>query len=504
MNSKPAALLATLIALVVVAAGCGDNAQDAQQTEVEVGVTETTEAVDDTDTTTDTGSDTDTDTSVAGDPSNTSGSDDTASSGTDGWPDGVCTLDQWDGGRFLAVSGIPADDPDGGLNVRAVPEDGERLATLPEGTVVGVEDCLVADDGSNWMAVTAWTADVAGWVNGRYLSSDLPANAEVFGGPETEAAVIGLLDALAAERWVDAAAYLIDDETTYLPLEDLLGDPGEVDAELATDEPVDVEVLADRLAQWCSDRICDAPYEIVEVRGTYRPELARPEVDVRFDYPGGSSVQTFGPGFGSLGQPLADLPGQSVLAMAQVMATATELVADPSALTDDDRNLLAAAEAIRQALLAEDGPGLAGEALSPAGVKFSADAYVTGTNDTFDIIADPILTVDDLGGGDAVYAWGYQDGVGWPIVDTVDGHLNGYRRSSALLAPDVVGIEGRVGLGNTIDNLTDVFPQARVVEFHRQGRGQLAPFNWSSIRMAFEPSGDGWLLVAVTGDTWTV
>ena len=396
---------------------------------------------------------------------------------------GLCSIDEVNVQPFYTVADIPADDPDGGLNIRDDFDNGEVVATLAEGTVVFVETCHRRDDGSIWFS--AETDEVGGWANAAFLDTGISPLVPTFGGAETEAKVRSVLEALAAQDWDLAAAELQPPDSDYTTVAPLLDQPG-ADGDLAAG-----------LQAYCRTRICDAPFEIIDVRGSYLPARVRPEVDVRFDYPTGSAVETFEAIRPDSALSIDSLPGRSVLALTEPPSPVADLVEQPLA---DDAGLYEAADEIRRALLSEDGPRIPSSHLPDDGVVISTDAYV-------DPVAGNRVVVDEADlatGADRLRIWGYTDGIGSPIVDSVDGYLSRYRRSMALLDPDVVGIDERVGLGNTVANLSEVFPQARVVEFHRRGRGELADFNWSSVRLALQQVDGRWELVAITSDSWTV
>lgn len=415
---------------------------------------------------------------------------------------GACSTDNVNSELFYAVTNIAADDPDGGLNVRDNYENGEKLATLVEGTVVFADDCYQLEDGTAWFAIR--TADeVSGWVNASFLTSRISPLEPTIGGDETVEKVTAVLDALAARRWEVAAEELAAD-LDFLPLALLLGDavpagagaPEDLeDGEEGEDDGPD---LAARLQTYCSVRICDAPYAIVDVRGTYVPDRVSPAVDVNFTYSGGIVTQTFrrvdgdGEGF-----TLDTLPGQSILAFSSTRPTVAQVAGD---IEEAPAGLFEAAEAVRRGLLAETGPGIPRDYMPNEGVVISSHAFIA------EAPADrQVVTTQDLAvGRDEERMWGYTDGVGRPILETVDEWFAGYRRNVALLEPDEIGVDERVGLGNTIDNLAVSFPDSAIVELHRAGRGQLSDFNWSSIRLAFELRDREWKLVAITSDTWTV
>ncbi|MEM9651250.1 MAG: SH3 domain-containing protein [Actinomycetota bacterium] len=398
----------------------------------------------------------------------------------------VCGIGRVNVQPFYAVANIPEDDPDGGLNLRNDYQRGTRLATLPEGTVILAEDCAIADDGGTWYSVVTLDGEV-GWVNAAFLSPEIPGDEPTFGGDDAEELVVAVLDSLAARQWEEAADLLAADGDGVLVLNDLL----ERGATAVTDFPLLLE-------NYCRIRLCDAPYAVEEVRGSYLPDLVRPEVDVRFDYPGGSTVETFAVTRTDGGPTLDVLPGQSNLAWTVNRAMAGSLLASDDAGVPP--GLLDAAESVRQALLSENGTELLDPFVPEEGITFSANAYVSPDPQRRVRIRRPQLGT----GQDQLRIWGYSDGVGTAIVDTIGGWIGRYRRSPALLEPDVVGVDERIGLSNTVANLPDAFPAANVVEFHRRGRGELVDFNWSSIRLAFEERPSGWVLVAVTADTWTI
>ncbi len=483
--TKPARPLTATIAaaLMLLASACSDGSTLADGTTSTEDSSQTTDDGAGTATTGDGTVTTDDDdgdgTTVSDGDSADGGSDDGTGADPEPIP-GLCSVDEVNRQPFYAVANIDDDDPDGGLNVRDNYENGDKLATLPEGSVVLAYDCFRRDDGAVWFAIE--TEDTAGWVNAAYLGTEISPLEPTFGGNETAAKVEAVLDALAARDWEAAAAELTLTDSEYSPLEQQL--------ETGDD-------LAARLEAYCQSRVCDAPYTITAIRGSYMPERIRPSVDVEFVYSGGLATETF-----AKVQPEADLsldalPGRSVLAYRQSLPPVADLVAQPSA---DDSGLYDAAETVRQALLAENGPSIPDDYVPAEGIAISVDAYVDPVVGNRNIV-----TADDLAaGGDQVRIWGFQDGVGTPIVQSLDQLLADYRRSIPLLQPDEVGIDERVGLGNTIANLGEVFPGARVVEFHRRGRGELSDFNWSSVRLAFEQRGDDWKLLAITGDTWTI
>lgn len=398
----------------------------------------------------------------------------------------VCGTSRVNSQPFYAVANIEENDPDGGLNLRSDFERGVRLATLPEGTVVLAEDCVISSDGGTWYAVQT-TDGQFGWVNAAFLSTEISPLVPTSGGQETEDKVTAVLDALAARKWEEAAAELSAGGDGVRRLNRLL----ERSAGSVGDLP-------DLLESYCQVRLCDAPYTVVETRGSYLPTVVPPEVDVRFDYPGGSTVETFARIETEEGQSLDTLPGQSNLAWTVSRPTVAALWATSTDTAPD--GLLDSAEAVRLALLSENGPELLAPFVPDEGTAFSANGYV----DPVPAARVRVRRAELLNSADQLRIWGYQDGIGTAIVDSIEGWVGHYRRSIALLEPDVVAAGERIGFSNTIANLPDLFPSAHIVEFHRRGRGELADFNWSSVRIALEQRPEGWMVVAITSDSWTI
>ncbi|MEM9608007.1 MAG: hypothetical protein AAGA99_11345 [Actinomycetota bacterium] len=85
-----------------------------------------------------------------------------------------CSTTQAPAVGAYVVSGIPADDPDGGLVARRFPGAAEeQLDVLPEGTVVDVfdpADCAVVGGGV-WFFIGTQQLPVGGWVNSRFLAA---------------------------------------------------------------------------------------------------------------------------------------------------------------------------------------------------------------------------------------------------------------------------------------------------------------------------------------------
>lgn len=140
----------------------------------------------------------------------------------------------------------------------------------------------------------------------------------------------------------------------------------------------------------------------------------------------------------------------------------------------------------------------------PEGVRFSAYAYVVPESDR-------ILTADELRGAWTdrnPYVWGSYDGSGKPIKLDFRGYYAKFLYNLPYTAPDRVGYDQVVRSSNMPNNLDEVYPQSRFVEFYvkggRSGVKNVGGMDWGSLRFVFEPIDGEWKLVGIVGDRWTI
>ena len=78
-----------------------------------------------------------------------------------------CPADQEPPTPVVEVSGIPSNDPDGGLNVRAAPVDGNIFFAAPNGTKLNVTGGCSYINGLAWWEVQTFGS--TGWASSKYL-----------------------------------------------------------------------------------------------------------------------------------------------------------------------------------------------------------------------------------------------------------------------------------------------------------------------------------------------
>lgn len=397
-----------------------------------------------------------------------------------------CDIDQFPRQGNYAVFNIDNDDPDGGLVMRKERGDGERLAVLPQDSVVvpSFDACELVGDGGVWWLVFDVVSGQEGWVNAAWLTDNPGPQVPRYHEGETAEKVETLLDSLAAENWSSALSLLIG-QGVAVDVEAQVGDLYGSDAEA-------------NLAAYCDRYICDAPFEIVETTGTTTSiGFASPTVSVRFSYPDGDVTEVFrGLVFEGNVDAVAPLPGRSALALRQPLASVESLLSEESG-EPTDPSVLEAAEQIRAGLVSSTGPQIADEFVPDSWIAMSGRTTIEDGP-----FGPATVTAADLANGDTEYVFEYTEA--GPIITSVDDWMNDYRQSSTLIDPDATSVNASLGFGNSINNLAERYPNADVVEFHRQGRGELKDFNWSTTRIVLEKIDGQWKLLAIMGDTWTI
>ncbi len=140
------------------------------------------------------------------------------------------------------------------------------------------------------------------------------------------------------------------------------------------------------------------------------------------------------------------------------------------------------------------------------GVRFSPYAYVRvvpGSPDGQDLVFTA-AQVRGLWSDPTVYNWGTATGSGEPIELIFRDYYEQYVYDVDFARPDVIGLGETIGTGNTIDNISDVYPEAIAVEYHFEGFDpQYAGMDWRSLRLVLEEAAGTWYLVGIVHDEWT-
>ena len=157
-----------------------------------------------------------------------------------------------------------------------------------------------------------------------------------------------------------------------------------------------------------------------------------------------------------------------------------------------------AAFAVYVAVSQQDGDGLAKLVHPDRGVRVSPSVFV-------DPETDLTLERDDvarLWTDEAIRDWGYSEGSGDPITLTGAGYVAAYVTDNGFDTPVRVLVGGSDQTGGTVNNATDVYADAAIVEFRSEGNAA-SETDWTALRMAFVFDEDGCnRLVGLISDRW--
>ncbi len=134
------------------------------------------------------------------------------------------------------------------------------------------------------------------------------------------------------------------------------------------------------------------------------------------------------------------------------------------------------------------------------GVRFSPYSYVQPETD---LVFTP-QQIARFAVDSKVYTWGSFDGSGDPMQLT----FKDYRKKFVtdkdyLTASDSIGYNKVLGTGNCLNNRTEVYPKAIIVEYYQSGKHpDYGGMDWGSLALVFEKYKGEWLLVAVIHNSW--
>jgi hypothetical protein len=175
------------------------------------------------------------------------------------------------------------------------------------------------------------------------------------------------------------------------------------------------------------------------------------------------------------------------------------ILRDNQLVTTEQSEVLPLANAAIQALAAKDMDKLAKLASPSSGLRFSPYSFVRPEDLAFSpeqlrgLLDDP-----------TVYMWGTFDGSGEPIQMTFAEYYERFVYSKDFASADQIGLNERLGQGNTIDNSQEFYPDAVVVEYHLPGENpDYSGMDWQSLRLVFQQQEGQWYLVGIIHDEWT-
>ncbi|NLY29430.1 MAG: hypothetical protein GX047_02240 [Firmicutes bacterium] len=143
------------------------------------------------------------------------------------------------------------------------------------------------------------------------------------------------------------------------------------------------------------------------------------------------------------------------------------------------------------------------ERVHPSGVRFSPYSYVD-VSENGDLVFSP-EQVRAFEEDDTTYTWGHYDGTGFPIELTPREYFDEFVYTADFINAENVSYNETLGVGNTLENQFEVYPDAIIVEYHFSGLDpQYGGMDWQSLRLAFEELEGDWYLVGVIHNQWTI
>lgn len=100
--------------------------------------------------------------------------------------------------------------------------------------------------------------------------------------------------------------------------------------------------------------------------------------------------------------------------------------------------------------------------------------------------------------------WGSYDGSGETIRLTAQKYLEKFVYNADYLHAEKTSYNQIIGKGNSLNNLSDIFPKNPFIEYYFSGFDKkYEGMDWTSLRLVFKEYQGGYYLVAVIHDQWT-
>ncbi len=191
---------------------------------------------------------------------------------------------------------------------------------------------------------------------------------------------------------------------------------------------------------------------------------------------------------------------EDVAAEAEMTAAVLAAAPAPPAAESADAALRRAADSVLDALVRRDGPALAAVA-APEGVRVSPSAFV-------DREADRLLRPADLARlftDRTVLRWGFAEGSGEPIALSGAAYVAQHVPAAEARTQGRVTLDGSAFRSNTVSNIAEAYPGARVVEYlvEPPPGTEDAEFRRLALRLVFREVDGQPRLVALVTDRWS-
>lgn len=181
--------------------------------------------------------------------------------------------------------------------------------------------------------------------------------------------------------------------------------------------------------------------------------------------------------------------------------TAAPSASTPTLDTKDNSLLLEASSQVAAALRDKDYKTLSTFVHPVDGVLFAPYS-------TVDLSANLRFTAAQIAGlaeNSTKYVWGISDGKGDPLEMTMKEYFARYVYNADYASAPVLGIDRVIGSGNALENVSEVFSNARFVEYYFPGiNPEYNGFDWCGLKLVFSVYQEEYKLIAIIHSEWTI
>lgn len=166
-----------------------------------------------------------------------------------------------------------------------------------------------------------------------------------------------------------------------------------------------------------------------------------------------------------------------------------------------DTSLRGASERVLSLMKAEKFDSLTLYFHPEKGVRFSPYGFI----DTAGHIRMDATDFQQALNAEEVLHWGAYDGSGDPIDATIREYFDRFVYDADFLNAEQTHEDRTVASGNSLNNLSQIYPQARYTESYFSGfEEKYQGMDWRALRLVFEKKDGRYLLIAVVHDEWTI
>ncbi|MEO7445308.1 MAG: hypothetical protein ABIT96_05000 [Ferruginibacter sp.] len=192
---------------------------------------------------------------------------------------------------------------------------------------------------------------------------------------------------------------------------------------------------------------------------------------------------------------------QETTSLQDSFATQTEIADSiPGKLPANDSSLKARSGQILKAIKEKDYETFASFMHPVRGMRFASDGYIDTINHRKWSAAEFLMATSN----EKIYFWGLSDGSGDSILLSLPAYFKKNVYPVDFLKAPQSSINKRLGQGNSLNNIHEIYPLAEFRENYFPGFDKkYGGMDWQSLRLVMEFYQGQYYLVAVVHDHWT-